>query len=41
MLLELLQGWNIGRCSPPLPEEDVRKIVDSICGRELRRQGLI
>jgi Bifunctional DNA primase/polymerase, N-terminal/Primase C terminal 1 (PriCT-1) len=39
MLLELLQGWNIGRCNPPLPAEDVHKIVDSICGRELKRRG--
>jgi hypothetical protein len=39
LLLELLQGWNLGRCNPPLPAEDVRKIVNSICGRELRRRN--
>jgi hypothetical protein len=39
LLLELLQGWNEGRCKPPLPEEDVRRIVNSICGREIRRRN--
>jgi hypothetical protein len=37
--LELLQAWNAVRCSPPLPPEDVGRIVDSIAGRELRRRG--
>jgi hypothetical protein len=39
LLLELLHGWNLGRCSPPLPEEDVRKICNSIAGREIRRRN--
>jgi hypothetical protein len=37
--LELLQAWNAQRCAPPLPPEDVDRIVDSIAGRELRRRG--
>jgi Bifunctional DNA primase/polymerase, N-terminal/Primase C terminal 1 (PriCT-1) len=39
LILELLQGWNEGRCRPPLPSSDIERIVDSICGRELRRRG--
>jgi hypothetical protein len=39
LVLELLQGYNEGRCRPPLPEEDVRRIVNSIAGREIRRRG--
>jgi hypothetical protein len=27
------------RCAPPLPEEDIERIVDSISARELRRRG--
>jgi hypothetical protein len=37
--LELLQAWNSMRCSPPLPPEDVERIINSIAGRELRRRG--
>jgi hypothetical protein len=37
--LELLQSWNATRCTPPLPENEVAKIVDSIAGRELIRGG--
>lgn len=29
-VLELLQGWNRGRCRPPLPAEEVERIVASI-----------
>ncbi len=29
-VLELLQGWNLGRCRPPLPPEEVARIVASI-----------
>jgi hypothetical protein len=39
VVLELLQVWNAARCRPPLPAEDVTRIVDSICGAELRRRG--
>jgi hypothetical protein len=37
--LELLQAWNSARCSPPLPEADVARIVNSIAGRELARRN--
>lgn len=39
VVLELLQIWNVARCTPPLPEEDVCRIVNSICGAELKRRG--
>lgn len=39
VVLELLQVWNAARCRPPLPAEDIERIVDSICGAELRRRG--
>jgi Bifunctional DNA primase/polymerase, N-terminal/Primase C terminal 1 (PriCT-1) len=37
--LELLQIWNATRCAPPLPADDVERIVASIAGKELRRRG--
>jgi hypothetical protein len=39
VVLELLQAWNAVKCSPPLPAEDVERIVNSIAGRELRRRS--
>jgi hypothetical protein len=36
--LELLQSWNATRCAPPLPEEDIERIVGSIAGKELQRR---
>jgi Bifunctional DNA primase/polymerase, N-terminal/Primase C terminal 1 (PriCT-1) len=36
--LELLQCWNESRCSPPLPANEIARILDSICTRELRRR---
>jgi hypothetical protein len=39
VVLALLQGFNARDCSPPLPEEDVCRIVDSICGREFQRRN--
>jgi hypothetical protein len=36
--LELVQGWNAMRCSPPLPPAEIIAIVNSICGRELARR---
>jgi hypothetical protein len=38
VVLELLQSWNAARCTPPLPERDVERIVDSIAARELKRR---
>ena len=37
--LELLQTWNATNCAPPLPPEDIARIVNSIAGRELKRRG--
>ena len=34
----LLQIFNTARCAPPLPEEDVARIIDSIAGKELKRR---
>jgi Bifunctional DNA primase/polymerase, N-terminal/Primase C terminal 1 (PriCT-1) len=36
---DLMQCWNATRCRPPLPEDDVTRIVNSICAKELRRRG--
>jgi hypothetical protein len=36
--LDLLQVWNATHCRPPLPGSDISRIVDSICGAELRRR---
>ena len=36
--LELLQGWNATRCAPPLPESDIKRIVDSIASKEFKRR---
>jgi hypothetical protein len=38
---ELVGCWNELRCRPPLPTEDIDRIVDSIAGREQgKRNGL-
>jgi hypothetical protein len=39
MALAFLQSWNVTSCTPPLPDEDIARIVDSISSRELRRRG--
>jgi hypothetical protein len=39
--LELLKAWNATRCSPPLPPKDIERIVNSICGRELRKHDRV
>jgi Bifunctional DNA primase/polymerase, N-terminal/Primase C terminal 1 (PriCT-1) len=38
-VLELMKIFNMARCTPPLPEEDVERIVNSIAGKELKRRG--
>jgi hypothetical protein len=39
--LELVQSWNLARCSPPLAPEEIAAVVNSVCGLELeRRKGL-
>jgi Primase C terminal 1 (PriCT-1) len=37
--LELLQIWNTARCRPPLPADDIERIVESIAGKEMRRRS--
>jgi hypothetical protein len=36
---ELLQCWNLTRCTPPLPSEDIDRIVTSIAGREQKKRA--
>jgi hypothetical protein len=38
-VLGIMQAINIVRCKPPLPPEDIERIVDSIAGREIKRRG--
>jgi len=38
VVLELMRCWNAFRCIPPLPEAELVRTVQSICGRELARQ---
>jgi hypothetical protein len=38
---ELLQGWNRGRCKPPLSAAEVEHVVVSIASREYRKRGII
>jgi Bifunctional DNA primase/polymerase, N-terminal/Primase C terminal 1 (PriCT-1) len=38
-VLGIMQAINIARCRPPLPPEDIERIVESIAGRELKRRG--
>lgn len=35
--LDLLLGWNATRCAVPLPDEEVRRVVQSIVEREIAR----
>jgi hypothetical protein len=35
----LMQSWNETHCRPPLPDEDVRRIVRSLCEIEERRRA--
>jgi hypothetical protein len=37
--IELLLAWNAARCRPPLPDDDIIRVVNSICGKELRRRA--
>jgi Bifunctional DNA primase/polymerase, N-terminal/Primase C terminal 1 (PriCT-1) len=38
--LELLRAWNIARCTPPLPDDEIACVVTSICSKETRRREL-
>jgi hypothetical protein len=35
LALDLVRLWNAARCRPPLNDDEVVRIVDSIAGREL------
>jgi hypothetical protein len=37
VVLELMHCWNNTRCTPPLAAAEVRNIVNSIAGREIRK----
>lgn len=37
--LALLQDWNAARCTPPLPETDIERIIHSISDKEIRRRA--
>jgi Bifunctional DNA primase/polymerase, N-terminal/Primase C terminal 1 (PriCT-1) len=37
-VLGIMQSINAARCRPPLPLEDIERIVESIAGRELKRR---
>jgi hypothetical protein len=36
--LELIRVFNATRCAPPLPDQDVERIVSSVAGLELKRR---
>jgi hypothetical protein len=38
-VLGIMQSINAARCKPPLPPENIERIVESIAGRELKRRG--
>jgi Bifunctional DNA primase/polymerase, N-terminal/Primase C terminal 1 (PriCT-1) len=37
-VLELLCCWNAARCMPPLPDDEIAQVVDSICRKEASRR---
>jgi hypothetical protein len=39
VVLSLLRAWNSTHCDPPLPDADISRIVNSVCGLELKRRG--
>jgi hypothetical protein len=36
--LELIRTFNATRCTPPLPDKDIERIVASVAGLELKRR---
>jgi len=38
LTLELIRVFNATRCTPPLPDKDVERIVSSVAGLELKRR---
>ena len=41
LILEIFQGWNLGRGKPPLDPEEVEDVVAGVAYREYRARGLI
>ena len=41
LILDLMQGWNLGRGNPPLEPDEVEHIVSGIAMRELKKRGLL
>jgi hypothetical protein len=39
VVLEIMLAWNASRCRPPLGEDEVTTIINSICKCEMRRRG--
>ena len=39
LTLELMHALNAARCMPPLPTNDIERIVASVAGKELKRRG--
>ncbi len=39
VVLDLLQCWNRERCRPPLDDDEVASVVDSITRLHLREHG--
>jgi hypothetical protein len=38
VVLELVRSFNTTRCTPPLPDKDIERIVSSVAGLELKRR---
>lgn len=38
VVLELMNAWNEARVRPPLPSDDISRIVNSICFKEIKRR---
>lgn len=38
VVLELMNVWNEARVRPPLPSDDISRIVNSVCFREIKRR---
>ena len=36
---ELLIGWNVTHCQPPLPPDELDRTFESICAREMQRRS--
>jgi hypothetical protein len=39
LVLDLVHGWNLTKNTPPLPDAEIVRTVESIATRELTRRG--